>query len=68
MEGKHGTEYVNGMMGNERIIHKEKHHGTAKSMVGGTHIDLVQRATKHLEVPTTDSAPTMLTGDDLARK
>jgi len=41
MEAKHGTEYVNGMMGDERLITKEKHHGTAKSMVGGTHIDLV---------------------------
>jgi len=41
MEAKHGEEYVNGMMGDERLITKEKHKGTEKSMVGGTHIDLV---------------------------
>jgi len=41
MEAKHDTDYVNGMMGDERLIHKEKHHGTAKSMVGGSMVDLV---------------------------
>ena len=42
MKAKVGDHYVTGMRGDEMIIHKHKHHGTPKSMVGGTHIDLLQ--------------------------
>lgn len=36
MEGRHGEEYVNGMMGNETL----KTEG--KAMIGGSYVDLVQ--------------------------
>lgn len=41
MEGKLGEEYVNGMMGDEKLSDRVNLLGEKKTLVGGEYVDLV---------------------------